>query len=181
VVAGGVAPVTARAARLGLVLVTVVLLQVTLFPHLRVAGVAPDLGVVATVIVAYRAGPDRGAVFGFAVGLALDLFLRTPLGLSALAGSVAGYAVGLVSTSLIRSAPWVVPLLGLLGGLISGAVFVLVGTLVGQEQLWSLRSVRVVAIASVYDAVLTPLLFPVVSWAAGPREDLARSPAGWGS
>lgn len=171
---------TARVVRLALVLVTMVLLQVALFPHLKVAGVAPDLVLVATVVVAYRTGPDRGALFGFASGLALDLFLRTPLGLSALAGSVAGYVVGLVAGALVRSAPWVPPVLGLLGGLVGGAVFVLVGALVGQEQLWSLRSARVVAIASVYDALLTPLLFPVVAWAAGPAEEVARSPAGWG-
>lgn len=172
---------TARVARLALVLVTVVVLQVTLFPHLRIAGVAPDLGLVATVIVAYRAGPDRGAVFGFASGLALDLFLRTPLGLSALAGAVTGYAVGVFGGALLRSAPWVPPLLGLVGGLIGGTVFVVVGALVGQEHLWAWRSVRVVAIASVYDALLTPLLFPVVSWAAGPRDEAVRSAAGWGS
>lgn len=172
---------TARIARLTLVLVTLVLLQVTLFPHLRVAGVAPDLGLVATVIVAYRIGPDRGAVFGFAAGLALDLFLRTPLGLSALALSVVGFVTGALSGALMRSAMWVPPLLGLLGGLVGGTVFVLVGVLVGQEHLWSLRSARVVAIGSVYDAVLTPLLFPVVAWAAGPPEEAVRSPAGWGA
>jgi len=150
---------TARVVRLALVLVTMVLLQVALFPHLKVAGVAPDLVLVATVVVAYRTGPDRGALFGFASGLALDLFLRTPLGLSALAGSVAGYVVGLVAGALVRSRRGC-RRAGLLGG--SGwAEFVLVGPSPARTAL-TLRSARVVAIASVYDALLTPLLFP--SW-----------------
>ena len=83
-----------RRIRLGLVVLVCVVLQTTLFTHLRIDGVVPDLGLVAVLAVAYEDGADTGAVYGFLMGLAMDLFLTTPLGLSALAFAVTGYAVG---------------------------------------------------------------------------------------
>lgn len=155
-----------RAVRLVLLAVTAVLVQTTLFPSFRIAGVVPDVGLVAVVAVAYREGPDTGAVMGFGTGLLLDLFLETPVGLSALAFALTGYLVGVVQGGLIRSARWVAPLLGALGGLVGGLLFVAVGTLAGREDLLAWRSLRVVLIAAAYDALISPVVFPVAGWAA---------------
>lgn len=171
-----------RQIRLGLLVVLVVVAQVALFPHLRIDGVAPDLGLVTAIAVAYREGPNAGALVGFTGGLLLDLFLRTPLGLSALAWSITGYAVGVLQGSLLRSSRWVAPVLGGLGGLFGGAVFVLVGGLVGQEELVGSHSIRVVLISAAYDALLAPLIFLLVGWALRtPRTAAGVGRSGWGA
>jgi rod shape-determining protein MreD len=154
-----------RIARLTLLLVAIVIVQTTILPYLRVFGVVADLGLVATAAVAYREGPETGAIFGFAAGLSMDLFLQTPLGLSALAYALTGYLIGILQGGLLRSAWWVSPVLGGLGGLIGGLLFIGIGALVGQEQLFVLRSLRVVLLAGVYDALLAPIMFPIVSYA----------------
>jgi len=74
-----------RSLRMLVLIVVVVLVQVTLFPHLRIAGVAPDLGLVVALAVGYHDGPEAGAIAGFGAGFGFDLFLETPLGLNALA------------------------------------------------------------------------------------------------
>jgi rod shape-determining protein MreD len=59
--------------------------QALVAPHLAPPGAAPDLLLLATVVVA-AALPGPGAVaFGFAAGLIADLFLVTPFGLTAAA------------------------------------------------------------------------------------------------
>jgi hypothetical protein len=53
---------------------------------------------------------------------------------------------------------------------------------VGQEQLWALRSVRVVLLSSLFDAVIAPIVFPVAGFAArgpGPRTGGEISRPGW--
>ena len=45
----------------------------------------------STLAVAYEDGPETGAIFGFADGARMDLFLTTPLGLSALSYALTGY------------------------------------------------------------------------------------------
>ena len=155
-----------RYLRLGLVVITAVVLQTTLFTHLRIDGVAPDVGLVCVLAVAYEDGPDTGVRFGFVMGLSIDLFLTTPLGLSALAYALTGYAVGLFQAGMVRTTPRLAPIIGFVGGLFGGLVFITVGALVGQSGFLSLDSLKTVFIAAVYDALIAPIVFPVVRRAA---------------
>jgi len=152
--------------RLALLILAVVVLQTTLFSAgLRVFGVMPDLGLVLTVAVAFYIGPERGAVFGFVSGLAVDLFLSTPLGLSALSFALVGYGVGFVESGLVHPSRWVAPIMGALGGIAGGVLFVGVGAIAGQDQLLALSSVRIILIASAYDALVAFAVFPIARWA----------------
>ena len=83
----GVAP-------LGAVVVTGLVLQAGVAPHLAVRESAPDVLLVLVAAVAVLRGPRAGAGFGFAAGLGADLFLATPLGTSALAYTVIGHVLG---------------------------------------------------------------------------------------
>jgi rod shape-determining protein MreD len=161
-----------RFVRLSLLLIAIVLVQTTILPYLRISGVVTDLGLVATAAVAYREGPETGAIFGFAAGLSMDLFLQTPLGLSALAYALTGFLIGILQGGLLRSSWWVAPVLGGLAGIIGGLLFIGIGALVGQEQLFAFRSLRVVLLAGLFDAIVAPIMFPIVAFAlrgATPR------------
>jgi rod shape-determining protein MreD len=161
--------------RLALVVVAAVVLQTTVFSTgLRVFGVAPDLGLVLTIAVASYLGAERGAAFGFAAGVAIDLFLSTPLGLSALSFALVGYGVGVVQSGLVRPSRWFAPIMGGLGGLVGGALFVSIGALAGEDHLLALRSLKVVVVAGAYDALLAFVAFPVARWAI--RETSADDP-----
>ncbi|MGH9024579.1 MAG: rod shape-determining protein MreD [Acidimicrobiia bacterium] len=158
-----------RRIRLGLVVFLVVLLQTTLFSSLRLFGVAADVGLVVTVAVGYREGPEAGVIFGFAAGFTMDMFLQTPIGISALTYALTGYGAGLVQMGLARSAWWVRPALGALGGLFGGALFILIATVVGEDDLLTLYGLRVVLLSAAYDALLAPVLFPIANWAVGEK------------
>lgn len=155
-----------RYLRLALVIISAVVLQTTLFTHLRIDGVAPDVGLVATLAVGYEDGPEMGAWFGFVMGLAIDCFLTTPLGLSALSFALTGYAVGVFQSQMVRTTHRAAPVIGFFGGLFGGLVFVTVGALVGQSGFLSLDSLKTILIAAVYDAVIAIAIFPVVRRAA---------------
>jgi rod shape-determining protein MreD len=161
--------------RLALLVLAVIVLQTTIFSGgLRIFGVMPDLGLVLTVGVAYYLGADRGAAFGFLTGLVVDLFLSTPLGLSASSFALVGYGVGAAQSGLVHPSRWLVPMMGALGGLAGGALFVTAGTLAGQDQLLALSSVRIILVASAYDAVLALVVFPIARWATRAPDDEVR-------
>jgi rod shape-determining protein MreD len=164
-----------RAWRLALVVVLVVIVQVTVMPHLRILGVVPDLGLVLAVAVAYRDGAEPGAITGFAAGLGYDLFLATPLGLSALVYALTAYAVGVVRTGMMRSPRWIPPLLGGLAGLAGGLAFIGIGGLAGVPGMWTTHALTVVGLAAVYDAAVAPLVFLLVN--AASRRDRDRAGA----
>ena len=156
-----------------LVILSLVVIQTALFPELRVFGAAPDLLLVATIAVAYERGAEAGAVFGFVGGLAIDCFLSSPLGVSALAFALVGYGVGVFQSGLLRSSRWIAPTLGGIGGLVGGALWVGIAAVAGQDDLVSGYTIRIVLIAAVYDALVAFLIFPFVHWACG-NHDLAR-------
>ena len=171
-----------RIARLGLLLVLLVVLQTSLVPHLRVAGVVPDLGLVAAVALAVRFGPELGAAFGFAAGLAADLFLQTPLGLSAFAWGATAFLVGISQARLARPTWWLRPAIAFLAGVLAGVLFVGLGALVGQSQLWALRSIRTILLSAAYDGVVAVVVFPLAVAVAhpDPRGGTAFGASGYG-
>jgi rod shape-determining protein MreD len=159
-----------RRIRLGFVVLAAVLLQTTVFTHLRIDGVAPEVGLVCVLAVAYEDGADAGAIFGFVMGLSMDLFSPTPFGLLALTYAITGYGVGVFQAGIVRSSPFIAPILGGVGGLCGGLVFISAGALVGQSEFLSMASVKTVLIAALYDALIAPVVFPIVRRAAREPE-----------
>ena len=101
---------TARdATRVVLVVVGFLLVQETLVLDLRLGGVHPDIMLLLPIMAGIVGGPARGASMGFGAGLAADLFLPTPFGLSALVGCLIGFGVGVATLALDRSALWLAP------------------------------------------------------------------------
>ena len=164
-----------RIGRAALLIVMVVLVQVTVFPHLRIANVAPDLGLVVAIAFAYYRGPEAGAIAGFCAGLLFDLFLSTPLGLHALAYALVGYGVGVIEGGLLRTPRFLPTLLAVLGGLAGGLLLIGIGVLAGVDAVKGTQGVETISIAALYDALLAPVLFVLVALVIGHREQV-RSP-----
>jgi len=83
-----------------LVLITL-LLQVTLFTRIEVAGIGPDPVLIVLVLVALALGPVVGALFGFLIGLAQLAILSTSMVSAPLAATLVGYLVGKYGTKIM--------------------------------------------------------------------------------
>jgi rod shape-determining protein MreD len=162
-----------RASRLGALIFVIVITQVAIFPHLRLFGVVPDLGLIVALAVGYQEGPEAGAIVGFVAGFGFDLFLETPLGLDALTYAIVGYAIGVLESGLFRSPRWLPSFLGAVGGLAGGLLFIGIGVLVGVGAVKGTEAVITISYAALYDALLAPLVFFLVRRVLG-RDDRVR-------
>jgi rod shape-determining protein MreD len=81
-------------ARLGLIAVAAVVLQLSGLGPLRLLGGHPDLVPLAVAGVAIYAGSVTGAAMGFATGFLVDLAVGGTMGLSSLVLTAVGYGVG---------------------------------------------------------------------------------------
>ncbi|MHB9093642.1 MAG: rod shape-determining protein MreD [Eubacteriales bacterium] len=77
-------------------------LQATLFSHLTVAGVKPDLVLVLLVFYALLHGPMEGALMGLAGGLLQDLMFGQNIGMNTLAKLVTGYLFGALEKKIYK-------------------------------------------------------------------------------
>lgn len=162
--------------RLPLMLIGALLLQTTVLARIRLFGVMPDFMLLLAVAAGISAGPTRGAALGFASGMVIDLFLPTPLGLSALVFTLVGYGVGVANTGVLRSA-WYIPMLTAGAGSMAGVVlYALVGSMLG-ERMWTGHLVTIVAVVGVSNAALAPLAVRLVAWSLGSARTGAPLPA----
>ena len=75
------------------VLIILLILQLELFASIRFFGVMPEIMLGAAVASGWHGGPTDGAIMGFASGFLVDLYLASPMGLSALSYAVIGYLI----------------------------------------------------------------------------------------
>jgi rod shape-determining protein MreD len=144
------------------VLLTALVLQSTLFAQITLGGTKPDLVYLVTIVLAFLEGPSSGAVAGFFGGMAEDFLLNLPKGITALTLTLLGYAVGTIRQFVVSPSP-VLPVLVVGGGTTVGILFnQVVAFLLGQLHVGAGEVVRVAILAGVYNAILTPLLFPVI-------------------
>jgi len=155
----------ATALRMAVVFLAALILQVTLFIDVRVAGVAPELMALIAAAAAITAGPQRGSVTAFIAGLLWDVFLPTPLGLSAVSFALVAYAVGLVTAGLLKGARSQAALLVAGATAASLVLYALLGELVGQSGLLEPGLARVAVMAALLNGMLSYAAVPLVRWA----------------
>lgn len=89
-----------RALRLTFLFLAAMAVQWWWGTHFTVAGVAPQLLLVLTVVISARLGPVKGMFLGFGWGLFLDVLSAHLFGANALALTLAAYGAGMARRQL---------------------------------------------------------------------------------
>jgi rod shape-determining protein MreD len=144
------------------IVLTALLLQSTVFAQITLGGAKPELMYLVTVILAFLEGPTSGAATGFAGGMAQDFLLDAHKGITALTLTLLGYVVGTARQYIVTPSP-LLPV-ALVGAATAGGVlfYGMVSYLLGQLPNGPVYLVRVALLSALYNAVLTPFVFPVI-------------------
>jgi rod shape-determining protein MreD len=151
-----------RVLAIAAVLVTALLLQSTVFADLRLLGVRPELVYLVTIVVALLEGPNEGLVTGFAGGLLQDFLLNEPKGLTALTLTLVGYAVGMARQFITSPSPLLPTFVVGIGTTLGIAFYEVTSLLLGGFSDSLSYGVKVALLAGLYNAVLTPILYPLL-------------------
>ena len=144
------------------VVVTALLLQSTIFAQIELGGSKPQLLYLVTIVLAVLEGPSSGAVGGFSAGMAQDFLLNSPKGMTALTLTLVGYMVGTIRHYITTPSP-ALPTLLVGAGTAAGVIFYgFVSFLLGELPSGPLYVLRVAFLSAAYNAILTPLLFPLL-------------------
>ncbi len=154
--------------RVPLVVVTSVLIHTAVTSQLRIGDTSPDLLILLPVTAGMVAGRSIGAAMGFGTGMALDLFLTSPFGLSALVYCLLGYLVGAFQGGLVAVSPSVTALAALAASAVGVLLYAASSAVLGQPVAVD-RLVTVVGLVSVVNALASPLALRVTRWALVDR------------
>jgi len=151
--------------RLALVVFGAMIVQVGLLNQIVIAGAHPDLFLLLAISAGIVAGPQRGAVMAFALGLVADIFVQTPYGLSSLCYVLVAFAMGMVVATLPGR-----PTVGfqlaaaVLGGVGGTLLFAGLGTLIGQTSVPRHQLAVVSAVVAAGCVVLAPVSYRIFEW-----------------
>jgi len=157
---------TARSfVRLALVIFLVLMVQQTVMLALRVGGAHPDLLWLLPITAALIDGPETGAIVGFWSGLAFDLVLPTPFGLSALVGCLLGFATGTLTAAVDPRAAWLKPVAALTGSVAADMLFAVLGAILGQQQMVQVDFLSLFLVVAVSSVVRVLPVSRLMRWA----------------
>lgn len=167
-----------RAASIGVVallIVATVALQVSVFNHFAIGGVAPDLALIVVIAAALLRGPEYAAVVGFAAGLVLDLAPPADhtAGRWAISLVLVGFLTGLAKPDAQMSIVGKLVMVAA-GAFIGTSVFALTGLILNDPGVTVASVFQVVPRAVAYDVLITPLVLPLVLLAMRQFESVER-------
>jgi len=168
------------AVRIAFVAFVSLMAQSTVLSGLRIGGVHPDIVWLLPITAALVAGPYAGAVVGFWAGLAFDLVLPTPFGLSALVGCVLGYSVGSLTSAVDERSAWLKPLGALVGSVAADMLFAVLGAVLGQQQMVQVNFLALFGVIGVSSVLLILPVHRLMRWALtgeGRRRSLVSAQA----
>jgi rod shape-determining protein MreD len=160
----------------GLIVLTAVIIQSSVLSRITLFGVAADLILVVVVSIGLAEGSMAGAGAGFAGGLLRDSLLEGPTGITALSYLTVGYLVGKIRPYIPEAAIAPPVAAVALGSLLGGTLHLFFSFLLGGVADPISRVAKVILLTSVYNTLLTPLVYPLVSRivAIYPRERVYR-------
>lgn len=158
------------AVRVVVVLFSVAVLQRGVFSQIHIVGVSVDALLLIAIAAGMTGGPDRGAVVGFAAGLTFDLFVQTPLGLSALTYLIVGYLAGVMQQAVIHSSWWVPMAMSWFSSALAQGIFILMGAMLGQSIPSPQHIIAIVAVVSTFNALAIRPAERLTRWAWNASE-----------
>jgi len=153
-----------------LVVLLVLTIQMSWLSGLRSAGIHADAMLLLPIAAGIVGGAESGALVGFLAGLAADVFLLTPFGLSALVYCLVGFGVGAVQGNVIRAAWWISPLTAIAASAGGVVLYGLVGAVVGQTQLLHADLLAIAGWVAVVNGLLAIPVVRLMQWAQKDRQ-----------
>jgi rod shape-determining protein MreD len=162
----GAADMTARSmVRVAFVIFVLLMVQQTVMVDLRIGGAHPDLLWLLPITAALLDGPETGAIVGFWAGIAFDLVLPTPFGLSALVGCLVGYATGTLTAAVDPRAAWLKPVAALTGSVAADMLFAVLGAILGQPQMVQIDFLALFVVVAASSVILVLPVNRLMRWA----------------
>jgi rod shape-determining protein MreD len=163
-IAGEFAVSSRSVVRTTFVVFLALMVQSTVILGLRVWGIHPDILWLLPITAALLDGPETGAIVGFWAGMAFDLVLPTPFGLSALVGCLLGYSVGSATTAVDSRATWLKPVAALMGSVAADMLFAVLGAILGQQQMVQVNFLALFLVVGVSSVILVLPVSRLMSW-----------------
>lgn len=150
--------------RLSLIAFVLLSLQTTMFADMKPFGETLDVMLLAAAATGVVGGSQYGALAGFIMGIAIDLVLVSPFGVSPLVYGVVGFLAG-YTTTLTFQPTWYMHALFVAAASAAGVfLFAFVQYVVGPRAPLDSSLVQTAVVLGCANGILAPLAMPLQRW-----------------
>lgn len=142
--------------------IIIYLLQANIFPHIKIAGVTPNLFVILILWIGLFANTVQAIVFGIIMGLILDLLYGKVIGITAIMLCVVGYLGAYFDKNFSKESKLKIVFM-VIGATIIYEIgyYALSGLIIGFDFEW-LKFMKIVIFEVIYNVLITILLYPFI-------------------
>lgn len=140
-------------------LALVALIQITWLPQAAILGYKPELALALVVAWAMLAPVGEAAVWGFILGVFLDLASGLPFGMHTLALTMLGWVVGWVQTTFFRGNLLAPPITMIAATIVYHLVLLGIRALFNTPIDWLAYLIRVTLPTAILNALILPVIF----------------------
>ena len=151
--------------RMGVFASLVLAFQETLFADVRWQGAGADLILLLAIAAGIAAGPVRGARVGFVLGIAFDLLVTTPFGLSALCYGLCAFLAGLIEPHVFQAKRFITPVTVAVAGGLGTLLYASLADVFGVRSALTVNVFRIVIAVALANLVLGVPFVRVARWA----------------
>ena len=135
------------------------IIQITLLPQIPIFGYKPDLALALVVAWALLAPVGEAAVWGFIVGIFLDLASGLPFGIHTLALTTLGWLIGWGQATFFRGNLLAPPLAIIAATLVHNVIVLGILALFNGQINWGDYLLRVTLPSAILNALVLPLVY----------------------
>ncbi|MSY11683.1 MAG: rod shape-determining protein MreD [Actinobacteria bacterium] len=159
--------------RLGAVALVLLAIQTTLFAEMKPFGETVDLMVLASVATGVVGGSQFGALAGFIFGIAFDLVLVTPFGMSPLVYGLVGFLAGYTQSLTFQPTWYLHSAFVAAGSAVAVFGLAIVQQIIGPRAPLGSELVQTAMVVGIANGLIAPLALPVQRWCLGIKRVIA--------
>jgi rod shape-determining protein MreD len=142
------------------------IIQITILPQVPILGYKPDLALALVVAWALLAPVGEAAVWGFTVGVFLDLASGLPFGIHTLALTMLGWLIGWGQATFFRGNLLAPPIAIIAATLVHNVITLGILALANWQINWGDYLLRVTLPSAILNMVVMPLVYFPLQWIA---------------
>lgn len=149
---------------IGLILTVMIiyLLQVNFFNWFNIAGVMPNLFVIFILFIGLFGSKAMGTIYGFVIGLLLDLIIGTKVGINMICLGLIGFLATIFDKNFSKDSRMTIMVMTVSATVIFEVLSYLLNYILVAIHVEILNFIRILAIEVIYNLILTIILYPLM-------------------
>jgi len=147
---------------LSLTIILIYFLQANFFSWFTIAGIMPNLFVIAILFIGLFGTRTMGAIYGLVVGNLIDLIIGTKVGIYSIGLGLIGFLAGVFDKNFSKDSRMTIMVMGVVATAAFEVLVFLLNYVFLATNIEIVNFVKILVIEVIYNLILTIILYPLI-------------------